>query len=255
MADYYITRVISECKSEEELDAVMEIFNSDGRDVNLNTLALETRARIVSEKLKEEEEMQEMMEALISDDPSLNIPDLMDELDQTGGRMAKRIYNDDEDGNDNVLPSPKRLRTFSVESDVLSTASPPAADPLYRIDKVSEVNVHKFKTRGMNYDIQFNNIDASGVDELHPVLEEAFDGMIDDIVAGMPGHDQVGMVLHTTQLDNPIELPFMRRDQLTANHILSRVEQVLQSHETFSLDETVHVNFYHVSMPTGTGRS
>jgi len=26
MADYYITRVISECKTEEELDAVMQIF-------------------------------------------------------------------------------------------------------------------------------------------------------------------------------------------------------------------------------------
>jgi len=170
MADYYIKQVIAECKSEEELDTTMEIFNSDGKDVNLTTLALETRARIISEKLKEQREMDEMMEALISDEPSFNFSEMMDELDQTGGRMEKRVHDDDDDSdNDDVLPSSKRQRTFSVQSDVISTPSSPAtspppspaADPLYRIDKVSEVNVHKFKTRGMNYDIQFNNIDAS----------------------------------------------------------------------------------------------
>jgi len=55
-------------------------------------------------------------------------------------------------------------------------------------------------------------------------------------------------------LQYPIALPFMPRDQLNAERFLARVDKVLQSHETFSLDESVQVNFIHVSMPEGRGK-
>lgn len=89
---------------------------------------------------------------------------------------------------------------------------------------------------------------------MHPILDSAFQDIIDRVSVGIEGHDQVRMVLHTPQLQYPIALPFMRRDQLTANRFLSRVEQVLQSHENFRLNESVQVNFFHVSMPHGSGK-
>ena len=49
MADFYIKQAITGCKSEEELDTLMDIFNGDGSDVSLTALALESRARIVRE--------------------------------------------------------------------------------------------------------------------------------------------------------------------------------------------------------------
>ena len=49
MADFYIKQAITGCKCEEELDALMDIFNGVGSDVNLTTLALETRAQKVCE--------------------------------------------------------------------------------------------------------------------------------------------------------------------------------------------------------------
>lgn len=76
MADYYIEKAISGCQSEEELDAVMEIFNTGGCDVNLTRIAMATRARLVSESLMsdsrscglEQDEMDDMVEAMITED-------------------------------------------------------------------------------------------------------------------------------------------------------------------------------------------
>lgn len=53
----------------------------------------------------------------------------------------------------------------------------------------------KINTRGLNYNIQFNDTDESGVDQFLPILEKTFEGIINQITAGMPGHDQVRMVL------------------------------------------------------------
>ncbi|XP_028517608.1 uncharacterized protein LOC110247906 [Exaiptasia diaphana] len=264
MGDFYIRLAIWDSESIEELDSLLNLFNSDERDMDLTILGLQTRVRLLEQALRNNDSSRDLdvgPDEARRDDAAIfdTTDDPMDAIDQSGGRMEKRRHDELDSSEDVNAHSPKRQRTLSstglpaaANSPVL-TDLPPNTKPLYRIKGVSEVNVQKFKTRGMNYDVQFSDIAAHGVDELHPILNNAFEGIIDDITTGMPAHDQVRLVLSTNQLDYPIALPFMRRDQLTAERLLSRVEQVLQSHESFTLNETVHINFYHVSMPQGSG--
>ena len=61
--------------------------------------------------------------------------------------------------------------------------------------------------------------------------------------------------MHSPQLEYPISLPFMPREKLTVERILAEIERVIQSNDTFTLDDSITVNIFHVEMPYGgTGR-
>ena len=64
-------------------------------------------------------------------------------------------------------------------------------------------------------------------------------------------HDQVRFVLRTPQLEYPISLPFMTRERLTSERVLSEIERVVQSNHELKLDDSVSVNIVHVEMPYG----
>ena len=46
------------------------------------------------------------------------------------------------------------------------------------------------------------------------------------------------------QLDKPVSMPFVKRNQLDRNAFSAKLESVLQSHEEVSLDENVSFNIY-----------
>ena len=117
------------------------------------------------------------------------------------------------------------------------------------------ISVKKFGLTGVEYEIQFNDTDMVGADQVVEELHRSFQSIIDRITDGMPGNDMVRIILITDQLDYPVSLPFMRNDELTVEKLLAQVQRVLQSHETFTLNDTVFIHFQHVSMPKpGGGR-
>ena len=78
--------------------------------------------------------------------------------------------------------------------------------------------------------------------------------ILDDTVGDVPSHDQVRMIIHSTQLKTPISFPFKPAQTLTTERILSEVQRVVQSNQHFRLNDTVDVNVIHVSMPSGDKR-
>lgn len=183
MTDFTIESFIRNCETEEDLDVLAMMFELDE---HLTLAALETRARLVSNRLTEMEtnemiednaeqrEIEDSIEALIADDENFdgyfrNLIDTLPSMQQSGGRMEKRIRDQDfDDDDDDFQPrSPAKKRQHSpttIEPPPPPPPPPPMQPevaPVYRIDQVSEVNVKKFNTRGLNYDIQFNDIDAS----------------------------------------------------------------------------------------------
>ena len=72
---------------------------------------------------------------------------------------------------------------------------------------------------------------------------------------GMADRDQIRLVMHSQQLNNPISLPFMPVKELTPRRIMFEVERVLQSHEEFVLSNDLHINLIHLKMPSGSGRT
>ena len=86
----------------------------------------------------------------------------------------------------------------------------------YLIENVKEVNIDKFKTKGTNYTLRFNNIMADvEIKDVHERLHEVFQHILDDTVGGIPSRDQVRMIIHSTQLEYPIAFPFKPAQALT----------------------------------------
>ena len=68
-------------------------------------------------------------------------------------------------------------------------------------------------------------------------------------------HDQVRVIMNSPQLQYPISLLFMPREKLTVEKIFAEIERVIQSNDTFTLDDLITVNIIHVEMPNGgTGK-
>ena len=122
----------------------------------------------------------------------------------------------------------------------------------YVIENVKEVNIKKFRTKGTNYSLRFNNIMADvEIKDVHERLHEVFQHILNDTVGDVPSRDQVRMVIHSTQLKKPISFPFKPAQALTTERILSQVQRVVQSNQHSRLNDTVDVNVIHVSMPSG----
>ena len=147
------------------------------------------------------------------------------------GRGEKRIHDDDDGDDDDEDERP------------------------YAIEGVKEVNIKKFRTKGTNYSLRFNNTMANvEIKDVHECLHEVFQHILDDTVGEVPSRDQVRMVIHSTQLKKPISFPFKPAQALTTERILSEVQRVVQSNQHFRLNDTVDVNVIHVSMPSGGKR-
>ena len=144
--------------------------------------------------------------------------------------------------------------SHSVNEEVLQTGRGEVEDenerPFY-IESVRQVNTKKFKTKAMNYRVQFTNALANAeISSLHGRLHEIFQQVLDETIGGVPPHDQVRFVLHSNQLEYPINIPFMAPNRLTTKRILAEFERVIQSNKEFRLNDTVEI-VIHVSMPMG----
>ena len=148
--------------------------------------------------------------------------------------------------------------SHSVNEEVLQTGRGEVDDnerPFY-IESVRQVNTKKFKTKAMNYRVQFTNALADAeISSLHERLHEIFQQILDETIGGVPPQDQVRFVLHSNQLEYPINFPFMAPNRLTTERILAEFERVIQSNKEFRLNDTVEMNVIHVSMPMGGKRS
>ena len=87
-----------------------------------------------------------------------------------------------------------------VNEEVLQTGRGEVDDnerPFY-VDSVRQVNTKKFKTKAMNYHVQFTNALADvDISALHERLHEIFQQILDETIGGIPRQGQVRFVLHS----------------------------------------------------------
>ena len=126
----------------------------------------------------------------------------------------------------------------------------------YEITGTKKRRSKKFSAIIEDTEIRFNNtvenmdlIDSRN--RTHAIIQQ----LVDDVTEGIKDRDQIHFVLRTEQLETPIALPFMSRAQFTPERVFAAVERVVQSNREFRLNDTVHVNVWHVEMPEGSGRS
>lgn len=84
-----------------------------------------------------------------------------------------------------------------------------------------------------------------------PRVNDMFGNIIDEMLVGVRDRDFVRLVFNAPQLDRPVSLPFIRRDQMNHEAFAAKLEATLQSHEEITLDENVDFNVLHMAMPEG----
>ena len=105
------------------------------------------------------------------------------------GRGQKRSYDEMLDGDDDEPVQIGRgqddERPFNVES-------------------VTQVNIKKFRTTGMNYRVRFTNTLADAeLTNLYERLHHIFQQILDETIGSVPPQDQVRVVIHSSQLKYP----------------------------------------------------
>ena len=114
----------------------------------------------------------------------------------------------------------------------------------------------KFRATATDTEIRFNNvINDMDLIESHRRTQRIFERLLSDVTKGMGERDQVRFVLRSTQLENPISIPFLPLERLTPERVMSAVQHVIQSNRDFRLNDTVNVDLVHVEAPQGSGRS
>ncbi|XP_072172493.1 uncharacterized protein [Diadema setosum] len=135
----------------------------------------------------------------------------------------------------------------------------PARDaplPTHHITKVSQKHVRKYNANVTDYTVSFQPIENSvPIINMMPRVNEMFENIIEEMVQGVNDRDFVRLVFNTPQLDRPVSMPFVRRDQLNHEAFATKLENTIQSNEEVTLDENVSFNIIHMAMPNGCGSS
>ena len=109
----------------------------------------------------------------------------------------------------------------------------------------------KFKTTGLDYRVQFGDLQLHGLPDVLRQLHEECECLLDRVTDGVAMHDQVRFIMHSSQLECPISSPFMTRERFTVDRILAEIERAIQSNDPFKLNKSITVNILHVEMPYG----
>ena len=97
------------------------------------------------------------------------------------------------------------------------------------------------------------DLNVSGLDQVLKTLETLFSTVLSDMTLELNSRDRVRFVMHSSQLNSPISLPFMPKEHLTARRILFEVERVFQSYQQFVLRHDIHLNIIRVKLPARSG--
>ena len=153
---------------------------------------------------------------------------------QEGLGMKRKRFDEEE------LPAPKKLRENPKY--------------FYKLEKIREKKIEKFNTTNTIYKANVKDLEVSGIKEILKALKVLFSSMIEDITPFAQDQDFIRMSVQSRELDFPIQIPFMRKRDLTAESVLSEIERVLQSFEHFVLDGSFEIDIIHVRNPKGRGR-
>ena len=112
---------------------------------------------------------------------------------------------------------------------------PPYHDHYFTANLLREQYSRRLRTWVRDYKIQFSS--AFNMES----LPEAFNAIIEFISAG-DRERQIRLVLNSPSLSYPISLPFMSVESMSVQSILERIQNVVNSNETFILDEGITLN-------------
>ena len=113
----------------------------------------------------------------------------------------------------------------------------------FTIQRIRERYSRKLKTSIWDYLITFKNL--AGAEHL---IKDIFTGIIAVVTAAAPNphNNYMRLILSSPSLSFPISLPFAHTSDITADLLLTRIANVMNSNETFVLDDGIRLNVFSV---------
>jgi hypothetical protein len=141
----------------------------------------------------------------------------------------------------------------------MSTPSPPGSidrtvvftSEYFTIERISERYSRKLRTHIWDYLITFKNL----VGAEHLIKDILRDIITKVTEAAANPNSYMRLVLSSPSLAYPISLPFSHCSSITADLLLTRIENVVNSNETFVLDEGIRMNVISVDALVFAGSS
>jgi len=115
----------------------------------------------------------------------------------------------------------------------------------YKLNKVGEREAKRFRTREMRFNLEFTKHD------IYTLLRmtEIFEDILENLFGNTKLNDKIGFKLRHKKLEKPIYVPLIYRQDLTAERIMERIENDLESNEGIDITEPILLIFVHVDNP------
>ena len=124
----------------------------------------------------------------------------------------------------------------------------------YNIVNRSSYQARKFGVSGTDCRIRLNGAIGRSYSKIAKQFDDVMDNIVDDILGDAAPHDQARISVSGDNLDRNLNIPYMRRDQVTGAWMTAIIGKMLQSHEDIDLDNGFSMSLQHVVIPNGAGR-
>ena len=120
----------------------------------------------------------------------------------------------------------------------------------YAILDDKTITSEKFNLEFRKMHVQFNNnFQHVPVLKLWIHVQDVFESLIKDLTKGIPETHKANFILRSTQLKEPLCIPFCPVKEITPEKVLSTLERILQTNTEFTFDDTVKIEFNHIKVP------
>ena len=239
----YRTALEQTIATTDDIDTLNSIIDEDDWSTNVSHLAFQRILHLAK------------LDNIPADDGGINpVP-----LDMEGGNHPAAVDEGaltSSEGRKRPLEEPweeSPMREDDREGEP-STSEPFNISHYYELESINTRHVKKYQATAADYRLRLRNLDEIALDAL-PTLSAVIDDVLRSLGDGIRPKDMVRIILQAPGLDKPIALPFIKKDDLTVDRFMARVEHILQSKKDVKLGSDMDVNVVHMRMPEGGKRN
>lgn len=122
----------------------------------------------------------------------------------------------------------------------------------YRIDKISSRTFAKSAAVSSTYKVKFNDeVRGRKLSNIQTELHQMFDDVLQEAKRNITGKDLVVAIVEHDDLNHGVVAPLQEASLVDASSIMSRVQEILQSDEKLSVNDSFGVTIGTIRMPKG----
>ena len=125
----------------------------------------------------------------------------------------------------------------------------------FSISEIAQINIDKFRLSEILYEIEFTNIDRS-FEESVEIVTKMIERLVDVLKKKMSDSDKISINFFHSQFQQPITIPFIRKNTFTKELVMDYILQVTQSYKDLAVNprNSLKARAQIQNIPHGGGR-